>query len=112
MKKLHCGERVQFDKSPQFGAKFIPVPQAMKFPDADDQRKELKGSHPGSTKREEGSPFCYIDGHLSSQKCGVRTMESKYKGRVVPRGDIVEDDSGADAVFREQGSSESQTTAA
>ena len=29
----------------------------------------------------------------------------KYKGRVVLRGDIVKDDSGANAVFTEQGSS-------
>ena len=36
----------------------------------------------------------------------------KYKGRVVLRGDIVKDDSGSYAVFTEQGSSASQTTAA
>ena len=35
-----------------------------------------------------------------------------YKGRVVLRGDIVKDDSGAHAVFTEQGSSASQMTAA
>ena len=36
----------------------------------------------------------------------------KYKGRVVLPGNIVEDDSGAYAVFTEQGSSASQMTAA
>ena len=36
----------------------------------------------------------------------------KYKGRVVLRGDIVKDDSGAYAVFTEQGSSASQMSAA
>ena len=36
----------------------------------------------------------------------------KYKGRVVCRGDIVKDDSGAYAVFTAQGSSASQMTAA
>ena len=36
----------------------------------------------------------------------------KYKGRVVLRGDSVEDDSGSYAVFIEQGSSASQVTAA
>ena len=36
----------------------------------------------------------------------------KYKGRVVLRGDIVQDDSGSYAVFTEQGSSASQLTAA
>ena len=42
-------------------------------------------------------------------------LEAKYqkcKGRDVLRGDIVEDDSGSYAVFTEQGSSESQMTAA
>ena len=36
----------------------------------------------------------------------------KYKGRVVLRGDSVEDDSGSYAVFTEQGPSASQMTAA
>ena len=36
----------------------------------------------------------------------------KYERRVVLRGDIVKDDSGSYAVFSEQGSSESQMTAA
>ena len=36
----------------------------------------------------------------------------KYTGIVVLRGDIVKDDSGAHAVFTEQGSSASQMTAA
>ena len=34
----------------------------------------------------------------------------KYKGRIVSRGDIVKDDSGAYAVFSKQGSSASQMT--
>ena len=41
-----------------------------------------------------------------------RQKHQKYKGRVVLRGDIVKDDSGAYAVFTEQGSSASQMTAA
>ena len=32
-----------------------------------------EGNYSGSTKRQKESPLCYIDGHLSSQKCGVRT---------------------------------------
>ena len=36
----------------------------------------------------------------------------KYKGRVMPRGDIVKDDSGSYAVFTGQGSSVPQMTAA
>ena len=42
----------------------------------------------------------------------LQTKHQKYKGRVVLRGDIVKDDSGAYAVFTEQGSSASQMTAA
>ena len=37
---------------------------------------------------------------------------TKYKGRVLLRGDIVKDNSGSYAVFTEQGSSASQMTAA
>ena len=49
--------------------------------------------------------------------CHINNAESepklqKYKGRVVLRADIVKDDSSADAVFTEQGSSASQMTAA
>ena len=42
----------------------------------------------------------------------LETKHQKYRGRVVFRGDIVEDDSGSYAVFTEQGSSASQVTAA
>ena len=50
-------------------------------------------------------------------RCHLKNSElepkfQKYKGRVVLRGDIVKDDSGAYAVFTEQGSSASQMTAA
>ena len=48
--------------------------------------------------------------HLKNAE--LETKHQKYKGRVVPRGDIVKDDSGAYAVFTEQGSSASQMTAA
>ena len=42
----------------------------------------------------------------------LEAKHQKYKGRVVPRGDIVKDDSGSYALFTEQGSSASQMTAA
>ena len=48
--------------------------------------------------------------HLKNAE--LEAKHQKYKGRVVPRGDIVKDDSGAYAVFTEQGSSASQMTAA
>ena len=51
-------------------------------------------------------------GQLSSQECRVRTKAQKYTGRLVFRGDMVEDDSAAHAVFTEQGTSASQMTAA
>ena len=51
------------------------------------------------------------------KRCHLKNAEleakhQKYKGRVVLRGDIVKDSSGAYAVFTEQGSSASQMTAA
>ena len=48
--------------------------------------------------------------HLKNAE--LEAKHQKYKGRVVLRGDIVKDDSGAYAVFTEQGSSASQMTAA
>ena len=47
--------------------------------------------------------------HLKKSELELRYQ--KYKGRVVLRGDIVKKDSGAYAVFSEQGSSASQMTA-
>ena len=72
---------------------------------AADESQEQKGGHSGSTVRRQNGPFCYSDGHLSSQEFGVGTTNSKSKGRVVLRGDIVKDESGSYAVFAEQGSS-------
>ena len=48
--------------------------------------------------------------HLKNSE--VEPQLQKYRGRVVLRGDIVKDDSGAFGVFTEQGSSASQMTAA
>ena len=49
---------------------------------------------------------------MSPQKRGVKTKINKYKVRVVLRGDIVKDETGADADCTEHGSSASQMTAA
>ena len=49
---------------------------------------------------------------MSPQKLELEPKLQKYKGRVVLRGEIVKDDSGAYAVFTEQGSSASRMTAA
>ena len=48
--------------------------------------------------------------HLNNAE--LEAKHQKYKGRVVLRGDIVQDNSGSYAVFTEQGSSASQMTAA
>ena len=48
--------------------------------------------------------------HLKNSELELQCQ--KYKGRVVLRGDNVKDDSGSYAVFTEEGSSESQMTAA
>ena len=42
----------------------------------------------------------------------LEAQHQKHKGRVVPRRDVVKDDSGSYAVFTEQRSSASQMTAA
>ena len=47
--------------------------------------------------------------HLMNVKSQPK-LQNKYKGRVVLRGDIVKDDSGAYAVFTEQGPSAFQMT--
>ena len=47
--------------------------------------------------------------HLKNDE--LEAKHQKYKGRVVLRGDVVEDDSGSHAVFTEQGFSASQMTA-
>ena len=77
------------------------------------ESQEYEGGYSGGTKRQKESPLCHTDGHLSLQKMRSWNPQlQKYKGRVVLHGDIVKDDSGAHAVFTEQGSSTSQMTAA
>ena len=48
---------------------------------------------------------------VTTKKPGIGTVPT-YKGLVVPRGDVVKDDSCSYAVFTEQGSSASHITAA
>ena len=75
--------------------KFIPMPQAIKIPDAkaavDKAWKKLEKipawkfgtslkqerGHPGGTKRQKKSPLCFINRHLSSKERGVGTQTSK-----------------------------------
>ena len=76
------------------------------------QSQEQKGSHSGSTKKREQCPLCISDGPNSSQKLGIGINIQKYTGRVVLRGYIVKEDSGACGVFTDHGSSASQMAAA
>ena len=76
--------------------KFIPVPQAMKIPDAkaavdrewkkletipawelEEVKSKKEGGYSGSTTRQQEGPLCYTDGHLSPQERGVRTPIAK-----------------------------------
>ena len=102
--------------------KFIPMPQAMKFPAAkaavDKEWEKLeKVSAWNLTKvkskkqvsdeaRTSGATvhFAVNYGHLSSKNAELEAKHQKYKGLVVHRGDIVKDNSGSYAVFTEQGS--------
>ena len=62
------------------------------------------------TKRKSTLPHLMDICHLKNAE--LEPKFQKYQGRVVLRGDVVKDDSGAYAVFSEQGSSASQMTAA
>ena len=110
--------------------KFTPMPQAMKIPDAkaavDKEWKKLEtippwdlekvksqeGGYSGSTKRKNKVHFATLIDMCHSKNAELEQQLQKYKGRVVLRGDIVKDDSGASAVFARQGSSAFQMTAA
>ena len=77
------------------------------------QGQEQERGFSGSTEEQEQGPLRIIDGLMSSFKNAelVSTFQ-KYKGRVVFREDIAQDDAGAYAVFTEQGSSASEMTTA
>ena len=110
--------------------KFIPMPQAMKIPEAKaavDKEWETLEKIPAWQLTKVRNKSDVIDEartsgakvHFASlmDKCHLENAElevkhQKYTGRVVLRGDIVKDDSGSYAVFTEQGSSASQMTSA
>ena len=110
--------------------KFIPMPQAMKFPAVkaavDKEWEKLeKISAWNLTKvrskkqvideaRTSGATvhFASLMDICHLKNAELETKHQKYKSRVVLQGDIVNDDSGSYAVFTEQGSSASQVTAA
>ena len=110
--------------------KFILVPQAMKFPAAkaavDKEWEKLEILSAWNLTKVRSKKRVIDAARTSSAKvqfaslmdiCHLKNAEleakhQKYKGRVVLRGDIVEDDSGSYAVFTEQGCSAYQMTAA
>ena len=110
--------------------KFIPMPQAMKIPDAmvaveKEWEKLEKITAWQLTKvtnenevmaeaRNEGKTlhFASLMDLCHLQNAALEPQFQKYKGGVVLRGDIVKDDSESYAVFTEQGSSASQMVAA
>ena len=110
--------------------KLIPMPQAMKIPEAKtavdkewekldkisswNLRKVRNKSEVIDEARTKGIKvhFASLMDICHLKNAELETKHQKYKGRVVLRGDIVKDDSGSYAVFTEQGSSASQMTAA
>ena len=106
------------------------MPPAMKIPDAkaavDKEWKKLetiparrlekvrskKEIILGAQRDKKKVHFATLMNICHAENAELEPKLQKYKGRVVLRGDIVKDDSGACAVFTEQGSSASQMTAA
>ena len=109
---------------------FIPMPQAMKIPEAktavDKEWEKLDKISAWNLTKVKSKKEVIDEARTMGAKvhfaslmdiCHLKNAEleakhQKYKGRVVLRGDIVKDDSGSYAVFTEQGSSASQMTAA
>ena len=77
-----------------------------------EKSQDRKGNQKRALKKTKNS-LGFIDGLMSSKEFGVgATIPKVQKGSVVLRGDIAKDDSGAYAVFTEQGLPASQMTAA
>ena len=102
--------------------KFISMPQAMKIPDAktavEKEWEKLEKIPAWQLTKVRNKKDVINEARIKGRKvhlassmdfCHFKNSElepqdQKYKGRVVLRGDIVKDDSGAYAVFTEQGS--------
>ena len=110
--------------------KFMPMHQEMKIPDAkaavDKEWKKLETIPAWHVRKVKSKKEVIKEAQKNNNKvhfaslmdlCHLKKAElepqfQKYQGRVVLPGDIVKDDSGAYAVFTEQGSSALQMTAA
>ena len=83
--------------------KFIPMLQAMKIPDAnaavvkewEPPEKSLAWQLP-KVRKKTLMDLCHL------KNSGLELRYQKHKGRVVFRGDIVKDDSGANEVFMDR----------
>ena len=109
---------------------FVPVPQAVKIPAAkaavDKEWETLEKFSAWNLTKVKSKKRVIDEARMSGatvhfaslmDTCHLKNAEfeakhQKYKGRVVLRGDNVKDNSGSYAIFTEQGSSASQTTAA
>ena len=105
------------------------MPQAMKVPDAkaslDNEWKKFETIPAWKVEKARSKKEVILEAHRDKKKVHfVSLMDlrhltnaelepklQKSQGRIGPRGDLVKDDSGAYAVFTEQGSSASQMTA-
>ena len=110
--------------------KFIPMPQAFKVPSAkaavDKELEKLEKISAWNLTKVRSKKEVIDEARMSGATvhfaslmdiCHLKNAElearhQKYKGRVVLRSDIVNDNSGSYAVFTEQGASQSQMTAA
>ena len=110
--------------------RFIPMPQAMKFPAAkaavDKEWENLENISAWNLTKVKSKKQVIEEARTSGatvhfaslmdichlKNAELETKHQKYKGRIVLRGDVVKDHSGSYAVFTEQGSSASQMTAA
>ena len=108
--------------------KFVPMPQLMKIPDAkaavDTEWTKFETIPAWDVKKVKSKKRVMKEAPKNNNKvhfgslmdsCHLKNSElepqfQKDTGRVVLRGDIVKDDSGACAVFTEHGSSASQLT--
>ena len=77
-----------------------------------EKSQEQKGGHRRGTENNNKVHVASLMDFCHLKNSELEPQLQKYRGRVVLRGDIVKDGSGACAVFTEQGSSASQMTAA
>ena len=96
-RRPHSIQKVQVNESSPFGSQMYSMPQVAKIPDAKAavdnewnklktisawQLKKVKSKKVALQEAQKGqkeSPLCYIDGHVLSQECGVRTAVSNIQ---------------------------------